>query len=51
MIPFTEAMAITIELVLKIASDCDCFMLFVKLFQSRIVFGKKDLENDSYVYS
>ena len=33
-------------LVLKIVNDCDCFMLFAKLFQSRIVFGKKDLEND-----
>ena len=59
MIHFTEAMTITMQFVLdqysykdlifvlKIVNDCDCFMLFAKLFQSQIVFGKKDLENDS----
>ena len=54
MIHFTEAVAITIQfvlnngsykdltLVLKIVNDCDCFMLFAKLFQSRIFLEKKN---------
>ena len=38
-------------MVLKIVNDCDCFMLFAKLFQSRIVFGKKRFRKRFPMYS
>ena len=63
MIHFTEAVAITIQfvlnngsykdltLVLKIVNDCDCFMLFAKLFQSRIFLEKKRFRKRFPMYS